>query len=235
MVEDMAAQLSDENDLQHTPRQGTIFYSSCKKRDFLLTLFLLSSFFGILCFGRKWSEILTGSRGDEAMAGLFFIVVLPVIVIALRIKGTNDRTFKDLVRSVMQIASKTQLLLPRSFGLMISSAHAEQTGSIQSTTLVDPNIWGIREYVKSAAVITLLAGLMAAIIRIARTMINPRRQVAAPILAFYTNPTLQKTRTPFPIIPAISPILGTVPDNAIDDALARTLVPTRSNSPLSWL
>ena len=39
--------------------QGTIFYNSCKKRDFLLTLFPLSSFFGILCFSRKRSEVIT--------------------------------------------------------------------------------------------------------------------------------------------------------------------------------
>lgn len=104
------------------------------------------------------------------------------------------------------------------------------------------NVGEIRDFEKASAlvVVALCAGLMAIVVGVPRSIINGWRQVPAirasiPAAVPATVPALQKTGTPFPILPAIPPAPGSVPGNDIDDALARSPFPSRINSPLPWL
>jgi hypothetical protein len=67
-------------------------------------------------------------------------------------------------------------------------------------------------------VVALCAGLMAIVVGVPQSIINGWRQVPAirashPTAVPATVPALQKTGTPFPILPAIPPAPGSVPGN----------------------
>ncbi|KAG0554524.1 hypothetical protein KC19_12G097600 [Ceratodon purpureus] len=177
---------------------------------------LLSLFISIKC-----SQILITGRISlgGTIADLFMIV--------LTLLGAQGN-LRSPVKSVCHPGRHAILLVTFSTSLLSTGAHAERQSnevSIQSCICAVPHAWEIHDHTLTAAAVTILAAVIVIGVAVARRVINCQQQF----------PEIQAD---VPDIPAPVPALPIIPEvqgEDIDDVLARAPIPSRLNSPLSWL
>ncbi|KAG0598796.1 hypothetical protein M758_12G101100 [Ceratodon purpureus] len=179
---------------------------------------LLSLFISIKC-----SQILI--TGRNSLGG----TIADLFIIVLTLLGAQGNLRRP-IKSVCHPGRHAILLVTFSTSLLSTGAHAERQSnevSIQSCICAVPNphAWEIHDHALTAAAVTILAAVMVIGVAVARRIINCQQQ-------------FPENQADVPEIPAPVPALPIIPEvqgDDIDDVLARAPIPSRLNSPLSWL
>ncbi|KAG0598798.1 hypothetical protein M758_12G101300 [Ceratodon purpureus] len=203
----------------HIKRQGSSFHAIWAWSGLHLSYFIN------ICSGIKRGLILMAERlpPGEAIAGHLDTVLAPLVLLGA--KGVTGLKLKS-ARYLRE--HNPILLLICSLSFLIPGAHAElksnEAASISICVCAPPRVWDISDHTLKAVAVTILAAITTIGVAVAgRSMFN------------LGSPVGQTIPHDVPEIPAALPIIPVVQGDDLDDVLARAPIPTRLNSPLSWL
>ncbi|KAG0554526.1 hypothetical protein KC19_12G097800 [Ceratodon purpureus] len=186
------------------------------------------SYFINICSGIKRGQILMTERlpPGEAIAGHLDTVLAPLVLLGA--KGVTGLKLKP-ARHLQE--HNSILLLICSLSFLIPGAHAElksnEAASISICVCAPPRVWEISDHTLKVVAVTILAAITTIGVAVAgRSRFNLRSPVGQTIP--HHGPEIQAISAALPIIPVVQ-------GDDLDDVLARAPIPTRLNSPLSWL